>query len=69
METLHNLENNLNVIYFYHQAKAFNEKYFELKRKAEEDIEPPPDKIITIKRSSLVQEDEEFWKKKKEKES
>ena len=57
------------VIYFYHQAKTFNEKYFELKRKAEEDdIESPPDKIITIKRSSLVQEDEEFWKKKKEKE-
>ena len=58
-----------NVPYFYYQAKKFNEQYFEVKKKLEEEpLQELPTREITLKRSSMIKEDNEFWVNKKEKE-
>lgn len=57
-----------NVPYFYYQARKFHEQYFNVKKQAENEIEVPPPRIITLKRSDIIQEEEEFWRIKKQKE-
>ena len=58
-----------NVPYFYYQAKKFNEQYFEVKKKLEEEpLQELPTREVTLKRSSMIKEDNEFWTNKKEKE-